>query len=159
MDKKKIISKREECMRDMRYEKSNISYYELLNPLEALEAKEDKIKELKLEILKLNKIFIRDDLNFLETEERILEICKSKNEDGILELDIGDLKDNYWYEVLIADKNGIFTYVTRFKEEIFLEERESRPGYIASRYSKNNIYILMEEDGVWFRRRHECDGK
>ncbi|WP_265880969.1 hypothetical protein [Clostridium perfringens] len=43
MDKNEIIFKREKIIRNMRLENSNISYHELLNLLEELETKNNKI--------------------------------------------------------------------------------------------------------------------
>ncbi|MCX0353453.1 hypothetical protein LI064_02810 [Clostridium perfringens] len=100
-----------------------------------------------------------EDINLLETEGRILKTYKAENRDLILELNIGDLKDNYWYEVLVEDKRGISTYITRFKEEKFLKERKGRLGHIISRYFKNNIYFLIEEYEACLTRRGDCNEK
>lgn len=111
-----------------------------IGQVESFTSQEDKIEKLKREILSLNKVYFRDDVELIVKEGLIVKDRWCKHEDYILAADIGDIDSNYWYKIDVKCDKGIIKKITRFKEEETLIKQKS-DGEI---YAYNNIYILIE---------------
>lgn len=108
--------------------------------LESTNSQEDKIERLKREILSLNEVYLRDDVELLQKEGLIVKDRLNIHEDYIISVDIGDIDSDYWYKIDVKCLKGITKKITRFKDSYFLTKSEV-DGEI---YVNNDIYILIE---------------
>lgn len=108
--------------------------------LESTNSQEDKIERLKREILALNNVYFREDVELLVKEGLIVKDRWNIHEDHIVAANIGDIDSDYWYKIDIKCLKGIIKKITRFKDSYSLT-RSKVDGEI---YVNNDIYILIE---------------
>ncbi|MGU8655265.1 hypothetical protein ACV3RG_16300 [Clostridium perfringens] len=108
--------------------------------LESTNSQEDKIERLKREILALNNVYFREDVELLVKEGLIVKDRWNIHEDHIVAANIGDIDSDYWYKIDIKCLKGIIKTITRFKDPYSLTKQKA-DGEI---YVHNDIYILIE---------------
>ncbi|XZM35429.1 hypothetical protein ACSXAY_18620 (plasmid) [Clostridium perfringens] len=108
--------------------------------VESTNSQEEKIESLKREILVLNNVYFRDDVELLIKEGLIVKDRWGIHADHITSVKIGDLDDDYWYKIKVKCLKGIIKTITRFKDEESLIKQKA-DGEI---YVHNDIYILIE---------------
>lgn len=132
----KKIKEADELIKEISKEKIEIE----LGQVESTNSQENKIEKLKREILALNNVYFRNDVELLIQEGLIVKDRWDRHADHIVSVDIGDTDNDYWYKIDVKCDKGVIKKITRFKDYYSLTKQKD-DGEI---YTNNDIYILIE---------------
>lgn len=108
--------------------------------VESTNSQENEIEKLKREILALNNVCFRDDVELLVEKGLIVKDRWNIHEDHIVAVNIGDIDSNYWYKIDVKCDKGVIKKITRFKDSYSLTKQKSD----GKRHIYGDIYILIE---------------
>lgn len=130
------LKEADDLIKEISKEKIEIEF----GQVESTNSQEDKIEKLKREILALNNVCFREDVELLIKEGLIVKDRWDRHADHIISVKIGDLDDDYWYKIKVKCDRGIIKKITRFKDEESLIKQKAD----GEMYVYNDIYILIE---------------
>lgn len=130
------LKEADDLIKEISKEKIEIEF----GQVESTNSQEDKMEKLKREILALNNVCFRADVELLVKEGLIVKDTWDRHADHITSVKIGDLDSDYWYKIKVKCLKGIIKTITRFKDSYSLTKQKAD----GEMYVHNDIYILIE---------------